>query len=452
MQSSSPAAPPRPRPASRPRCGARLMPAAAGQARRLPAGSALHCCWPWRCCGEHAMPLAPLPQGVSGAARGAGGRAGAHHCAGRALGGALPGQPGCSCEAAAGGLEAALLRFSPAGLHCVAHLPPGGVVLVASKRPAALAPACTAHAGRTSPCSCHARPRPHVPAPPAACRLLRLCCAQIVRPTAFDSFRNFVKWRDTVTSVVWLVLSQVRFSRCAPAAAGIPVPLRAGWGRRAWLAWGGAARGCDVYDGCSPWQALAQMWRFRRLRGARKRRCNALHMRGHQTADIPHLRAPPRRLGTRGCRRRAAPWRGRPLPMPPHARCWPGGDGMVGGRVGAPAAPLPHTRLLLRLSPTHAAATSVRFGAGSRAACGGWTCGRQTNMMKQNTARRPRASLRQRSSWHGTARRVGRRAGQRRVSAARRAPRGPLVAALHAGAVPPLLPPVRHAAPPNPAL
>ena len=32
---------------------------------------------------------------------------------------------------------------------------------------------------------------------------------QIVRPTAFDSFRNFVKWRDTVTSVVWLVLSQV---------------------------------------------------------------------------------------------------------------------------------------------------------------------------------------------------------------------------------------------------
>lgn len=33
---------------------------------------------------------------------------------------------------------------------------------------------------------------------------------QIVRPTAFDSFRNFVKWRDTVTSVVWLVLSQVR--------------------------------------------------------------------------------------------------------------------------------------------------------------------------------------------------------------------------------------------------
>ena len=32
---------------------------------------------------------------------------------------------------------------------------------------------------------------------------------QIVRPTAFDSFRNFVKWRHTVTSVVWLVLSQV---------------------------------------------------------------------------------------------------------------------------------------------------------------------------------------------------------------------------------------------------
>jgi hypothetical protein len=31
---------------------------------------------------------------------------------------------------------------------------------------------------------------------------------QTVRPTAFDSFRNFVKWRDTVTSVVWLVLSQ----------------------------------------------------------------------------------------------------------------------------------------------------------------------------------------------------------------------------------------------------
>ncbi|KAL4439477.1 hypothetical protein ABPG77_008806 [Micractinium sp. CCAP 211/92] len=48
---------------------------------------------------------------------------------------------------------------------------------------------------------------------------------QIVRPTAFDSFRNFVRWRDTVTSVVWLVLSQaVRDTwlptpRSSPAAA-----------------------------------------------------------------------------------------------------------------------------------------------------------------------------------------------------------------------------------------
>lgn len=31
---------------------------------------------------------------------------------------------------------------------------------------------------------------------------------QLVRPSAFDSFRNFVRWRDTVTSVVWLVLNQ----------------------------------------------------------------------------------------------------------------------------------------------------------------------------------------------------------------------------------------------------
>lgn len=44
-------------------------------------------------------------------------------------------------------------------------------------------------------------------------RLLPPPLLQIVRPTAFDSFRNFVKWRDTVTSVVWLVLSQV----CGPA-------------------------------------------------------------------------------------------------------------------------------------------------------------------------------------------------------------------------------------------
>ncbi len=46
-----------------------------------------------------------------------------------------------------------------------------------------------------------------------------------MRPTAFDSFRNFVRWRDTVTSVVWLVLSQaVRDTwlptpRSSPAAA-----------------------------------------------------------------------------------------------------------------------------------------------------------------------------------------------------------------------------------------
>ena len=51
------------------------------------------------------------------------------------------------------------------------------------------------------------------PPPPAA--------SQIVRPSAFDSFRNFVRWRDTVTSVVWLVLSQAaRDSWLAtPAAA-----------------------------------------------------------------------------------------------------------------------------------------------------------------------------------------------------------------------------------------
>ena len=44
---------------------------------------------------------------------------------------------------------------------------------------------------------------------------------QIVRPSAFDSFRNFVRWRDTVTSVVWLVLSQAARDSwlAAPAAA-----------------------------------------------------------------------------------------------------------------------------------------------------------------------------------------------------------------------------------------
>jgi hypothetical protein len=44
---------------------------------------------------------------------------------------------------------------------------------------------------------------------------------QIVRPSAFDSFRNFVRWRDTVTSVVWLVLSQAARGSwlAAPAAA-----------------------------------------------------------------------------------------------------------------------------------------------------------------------------------------------------------------------------------------
>ncbi|EFN53089.1 hypothetical protein CHLNCDRAFT_137406 [Chlorella variabilis] len=44
---------------------------------------------------------------------------------------------------------------------------------------------------------------------------------QIVRPSAFDSFRNFVRWRDTVTSVIWLVLSQaVRDTWVAAPAEG----------------------------------------------------------------------------------------------------------------------------------------------------------------------------------------------------------------------------------------
>ena len=42
-----------------------------------------------------------------------------------------------------------------------------------------------------------------------------------MRPSAFDSFRNFVRWRDTVTSVIWLVLSQaVRDTWVAAPAEG----------------------------------------------------------------------------------------------------------------------------------------------------------------------------------------------------------------------------------------
>lgn len=74
--------------------------------------------------------------------------------------------------------------------------------------------------GRLAVCTSHVRcslsrqlwcPVLHQPLPlflPPVYPLLS-CHSQTVRPTAFDSFRNFVKWRDTVTSVVWLVLSQV---------------------------------------------------------------------------------------------------------------------------------------------------------------------------------------------------------------------------------------------------
>ncbi|KAL4437302.1 hypothetical protein ABPG75_004441 [Micractinium tetrahymenae] len=50
---------------------------------------------------------------------------------------------------------------------------------------------------------------------------------QIVRPTAFDSFRNFVRWRDTVTSVVWLVLSQAARDTWLPTPRGSPAAAAA---------------------------------------------------------------------------------------------------------------------------------------------------------------------------------------------------------------------------------
>eukprot|EP00887_Chlorella_sp_A99_P004701 scaffold4.g4701.t1 len=42
---------------------------------------------------------------------------------------------------------------------------------------------------------------------------------QIVRPSAFDSFRSFVRWRDTLTSALWLVLNQAARELWVGAAA-----------------------------------------------------------------------------------------------------------------------------------------------------------------------------------------------------------------------------------------
>lgn len=42
---------------------------------------------------------------------------------------------------------------------------------------------------------------------------------QVVRPSAFDSFKNFVWWRETVTSAVWLILSQATRDHWTPAPA-----------------------------------------------------------------------------------------------------------------------------------------------------------------------------------------------------------------------------------------
>lgn len=44
--------------------------------------------------------------------------------------------------------------------------------------------------------------------PPTVMSRTLLPCPQVVRPSAFDSFKNFVWWRETVTSAVWLILSQ----------------------------------------------------------------------------------------------------------------------------------------------------------------------------------------------------------------------------------------------------
>ncbi|PSC73790.1 hypothetical protein C2E20_3044 [Micractinium conductrix] len=56
---------------------------------------------------------------------------------------------------------------------------------------------------------------------------------QIVRPSAFDNFRNFVKWRDTVTSVVWLVLSQSARETWLPSPRGSPSPAAGSGGAAA---------------------------------------------------------------------------------------------------------------------------------------------------------------------------------------------------------------------------
>ena len=161
--------------------------------------------------------------------------------------------------------------------------------------------------------------------------------AQVVRPTAFDSFRNFVKWRGTVASLVWTVLSQAARDAWAPATGG---GATADASARALLARlkGGLrrldCRSADEYDDgeyeeaaaavhaaaqqlaahCASGAALGWSWRWQRLQ------CCCLARQRHRGAPAALLPLRPRSPPPVPCAAALAPRPGWSFPWGLRAR------------------------------------------------------------------------------------------------------------------------------------